>query len=185
MNVWRAKINSGRAEGPDFWDEAKAYCREAGVVGVGWGRPNVELGDGAALSEVLDEIARNPRWKSGASTVRRLAERAAVGDLVWTPRISCRASGEVTPPACATNSTSKSPRDSISSISHSAPVSVTNATAALSEWAPSNAASNAARPFGHRSDGINSPTGPESRRHQCAAGPPSIPSGRAPGAAVR
>lgn len=84
MNVWRAKINSGRAEAPDFWDEAKAYCREAGVVGVGWGRPNVERGSGAPLQEVLDEIAKNPRWKSGVSTVRRLAERAEVGDLVWT-----------------------------------------------------------------------------------------------------
>lgn len=84
MNVWRAKINSGRASG-SFWDEAKQYCREAGVVGVGWGRPNVELEEGATLDEVLTEIAKNPEWrKAGVATVRRLATQVEDGDLVWT-----------------------------------------------------------------------------------------------------
>lgn len=83
MNVWRAKINSRRPDGPD-WDEAKRYCREAGVVGVGWGRPYVEVDADACLSEVLDEIAKNPAWKSGLSAVRQLAEVAEVADLVWT-----------------------------------------------------------------------------------------------------
>jgi hypothetical protein len=84
VNVWRAKINSGRATHPEFWDQAKRYCREAGVVGVGWGRPNVELDEGASLEEVLGEIDKNPNWKAGVATVRRLARDAEDGDLVWT-----------------------------------------------------------------------------------------------------
>jgi hypothetical protein len=84
MNVWRAKINSGRAENSEFWDAAKRYCREVGVVGVGWGRPNIGLDDGAGLEEVLAEIAKNPNWSSGVAAVRRLASQVADGDLVWT-----------------------------------------------------------------------------------------------------
>jgi hypothetical protein len=39
MTVWRIKLNSMRAEedGAVDWDEAKTYCRQAGLVGVGWG----------------------------------------------------------------------------------------------------------------------------------------------------
>lgn len=39
MTVWRIKLNSGRPEVD--WDEAKAYCRRVGIVGLGWGRPDV------------------------------------------------------------------------------------------------------------------------------------------------
>ena len=84
MNVWRAKINSGRPELQGQWDDAKRYCRESRVVGVGWGKPEVELDEDAELDEVLAEIAKNPNWKTGVATVRRLAETAADGDLVWT-----------------------------------------------------------------------------------------------------
>jgi hypothetical protein len=45
MTVWRIKINSGRKDEVD-WDEATAYCREVGVVGIGWGRPEVLDVDG-------------------------------------------------------------------------------------------------------------------------------------------
>jgi len=38
MTVWRIKINSMRSDedgGAPDWDEAKACCRAAGLVGVG------------------------------------------------------------------------------------------------------------------------------------------------------
>ncbi len=50
MTVWRIKLNSKRSEedgGAPDWDEAKACCRAAGLVGVGWGlsklRPGARL----------------------------------------------------------------------------------------------------------------------------------------------
>lgn len=88
MTVWRAKINSAMASIEGWkWDEAKEYCRRASVVGVGWGRPEwLGLPVGATLDEMLTAIAANPdpNWKSGRSTVRRLAEDMSPGDLVWT-----------------------------------------------------------------------------------------------------
>jgi hypothetical protein len=42
MTVWRIKLNSGRTEeegGAVDWDEAKSYCRQVGLVGVGWDSP--------------------------------------------------------------------------------------------------------------------------------------------------
>ena len=56
------------------------------MVGVGWGRPYVELDADAELSEVLDEIAKNPNWKGGLSAVRQIAEVAEVADLVFKVR---------------------------------------------------------------------------------------------------
>lgn len=82
MTVWRIKLNSGRP-GVD-WDGAKAYCRQQGIVGVGWGRPEV-LADGATLDEVIAAVEQMPDWlPTGPKIVRRLAEQMHDGDLVWT-----------------------------------------------------------------------------------------------------
>lgn len=87
VTVWRVKINSQR---PDLkgdsanWDAAKTYCRQARVVGVGWGRPDV-LCDGAPLEEVLAAVAEIPRWNpTGPRAIGRLANEVQDGDLVWT-----------------------------------------------------------------------------------------------------
>lgn len=87
MTVWRAKIHSERddLEGrDDLRDAAREYCRRAGVVGVGWGRPYLTVPDGASLDKVLAEIYAKDGWKAGGDTVRRLAKDAATGDFVWT-----------------------------------------------------------------------------------------------------
>lgn len=83
--VWRAKIHSLRE---DFLtdaerDEARKYCRRTGVVGVGWGRWTLKVPDGSPLEEVLAAIRKIDGWKPGGDTVRRLAEVAQCGDLVW------------------------------------------------------------------------------------------------------
>jgi hypothetical protein len=84
MTVWRIKLNSMRAEedGLVDWDEAKRYCREHGVVGVGWGLSN--LRDGARLDTVLRTWRERPDGKGGADTIARLANQVADGDLMWT-----------------------------------------------------------------------------------------------------
>ena len=84
--VWRAKIHSLREDflGDDQRDQARAYCRRAGVVGIGWGRWTLMVPDGAPLEDVLAEIGEIDGWKPGGHTVRRLAEVAKCGDLVWT-----------------------------------------------------------------------------------------------------
>jgi hypothetical protein len=53
------------------WDEAKAYCRAAGVVGVGWGLSR--LRQGAKLETVLKAWRERPGGKGGAETIARLA----------------------------------------------------------------------------------------------------------------
>lgn len=81
--VWRIKINSGRPDVTD-WDGARAYCREAGVVGLGWGDLQGITG-GASLNEVLAAVEETPGWApTGPRMIRRLAENADDGDLVWT-----------------------------------------------------------------------------------------------------
>lgn len=87
MTVWRIKLNSGRTAdhegGVVDWDEAKKYCRQAGLVGVGWHVPGVE--DGASLSDVLTAVKQEwPDGKTGADTIARLANQVANGDLMWT-----------------------------------------------------------------------------------------------------
>jgi hypothetical protein len=85
--VWRAKIYSEREDLLDdsLRDAARDYCRRAGVVGVGWGRPEITAPGGAPLQQVLAEIyAKGKDWKSGGDTVRRLAEDASQDDFVWT-----------------------------------------------------------------------------------------------------
>lgn len=83
--VWRAKIHSEREDLRDdaLRDQARAYCRSAGVVGVGWGRWTLKAPDGAPLDQVLDEIRGIVGWKPGGDTVRRLARAVRPGDLVW------------------------------------------------------------------------------------------------------
>lgn len=83
--VWRAKIHSEREDLRDdvLRDQARAYCRRVGVVGIGWGRWTLTVPDGASLGEVLEEIRGIDGWKPGGDTVRRLAEDAKCGDLVW------------------------------------------------------------------------------------------------------
>jgi hypothetical protein len=87
VTVWRVKINSQREElKGDWasWDAAKAYCRRAAIVGVGWGRPDVLRG-GAALEKVLDAVTEIPGWNpAGPRAIRRLANEMQVGDLIWT-----------------------------------------------------------------------------------------------------
>jgi hypothetical protein len=84
--IWRAKIHSEREDLRDdaLRDQARAYCRRAGVVGVGWGRWTLEVPDRAPLEHVLAEIGAIEGWKAGGDTVRRLARDAQRGDLVWT-----------------------------------------------------------------------------------------------------
>ena len=85
MTVWRIKLNSMRGEeegGRPDWDEAKAHCRAAGVVGVGWGLS--KLRHGARLQTVLAAWRAFPNGKSGADTIARLANQVEDGDLMWT-----------------------------------------------------------------------------------------------------
>jgi hypothetical protein len=84
MTVWRIKLNSMRAEedGAVDWDEAKAYCRKAGLVGVGWGLS--KLRNGARLQTVLTAWNERPDGKGGADTIARLASQVQTGDLMWT-----------------------------------------------------------------------------------------------------
>jgi hypothetical protein len=81
--VWRAKIHTQREDLLDdtLRDAARAYCRRAGVVGVGWGRPSLTAPHGASLEDVLAEIYSKEDWKPGGDTVRRLAKEAVDGDL--------------------------------------------------------------------------------------------------------
>jgi hypothetical protein len=83
--VWRTKIHSLREDFRDDAqrDEARAFCRRAGVVGIGWGRWTLKVPDGAPLEKVLAEIQLIEGWKPGGATVRRLAEDAKCGDFVW------------------------------------------------------------------------------------------------------
>lgn len=83
MTVWRIKLNSMRAEedGAVDWDEAKAYCRKAGLVGVGWGLS--KLRNGARLQTVLNSYGQTD-GKGGADTIARLANQVQTGDLMWT-----------------------------------------------------------------------------------------------------
>ncbi len=83
--VWRAKIHSLREDflNDSQRDDARAYCRQAGVVGIGWGRWTLKAPDGAPLEDVLAEIGEIEGWKPGGHTVRRLAQDAKYGDLVW------------------------------------------------------------------------------------------------------
>lgn len=87
MTVWRVKLNSQREDlhdQPGAWDAARAYCRDASVVGVGWGRPDV-LREGAPLDEVLAAVAEVERWTpAGPRAISRLANDVVDGDLVWT-----------------------------------------------------------------------------------------------------
>jgi hypothetical protein len=85
MTVWRIKLNSQRSEedgGSPDWDEAKVYCRTAGLVGVGWGLS--KLRDGARLETVMAAYRATEGWSAGAHTARRLAEDVQDGDLMWT-----------------------------------------------------------------------------------------------------
>jgi hypothetical protein len=81
VTVWRIKMNSGRP-GVD-WDGAKAYARDAGVMGLGWGPE--EVADRTPLEEVLAAVEAVDGWSpTGPKTIRRLAEQVVDGDLVWT-----------------------------------------------------------------------------------------------------
>jgi len=61
--IWRIKINSGRPDVTD-WDGARAYCREAGLVGLGWGDlPNFTSGVS------LDEFSQ--RWRPRPGGLRQ------------------------------------------------------------------------------------------------------------------
>jgi len=83
MALWRIKINSEHPDVTD-WDGARRYCRERGLVGVGWGLKDV-LDDGAAYDEVLEAVAEVPGWSPGGpNTISRLAEQVQVGELIWT-----------------------------------------------------------------------------------------------------
>lgn len=83
--VWRAKIHSLREDfvSDEQRDQARAYCRQAGVVGIGWGRWTLKVPDGAPLKDVLEEIKGIEGWKPGGHTIRRLAGDVECGDLVW------------------------------------------------------------------------------------------------------
>lgn len=85
MTVWRIKLNSGRDEedgGVVDWDEAKAHCRSAGVVGVGWGLS--KLKHHSRLDRVLDAWGKRPEGLAGVNTIARLANDVADADLMWT-----------------------------------------------------------------------------------------------------
>lgn len=81
VTVWRIKINSGRGDVEP--DAARAYCRQAGVVGVGW--CDLDLPATASLDETLAAAAEVPDWDgTGTRMIRRLAEQVDLDDLVWT-----------------------------------------------------------------------------------------------------
>jgi hypothetical protein len=65
--VWKTKIHSLREDflGDDQRDQARAYCRQAGVVGIGWGRWTLKVPDGAPLEDVLAEIGGIEGWSPG------------------------------------------------------------------------------------------------------------------------
>ena len=87
MTVWRIKLNSKREEtgllSPD-WDSAKRYCREHGLVGVGWGLEGVS--EGASYQEVLAALAKSPHKDQGTGkhTLNRFVNEVSTGDLMWT-----------------------------------------------------------------------------------------------------
>ncbi len=83
MTVWRIKVNRPGEDG-EYWDLAKEYCRRAGVVGLGWGRPEL-LPDGASLEQVIETISAEPdEGPTGQRMIRRLAEKVRDHDLIWT-----------------------------------------------------------------------------------------------------
>ena len=86
MTVWRIKLNSGLLDANgDFavdWDEAKEYCRKAGLVGVGWGFS--KLRHHSRFDRVLDACRETPGWSGGIPTITRLALHVQEGDLMWT-----------------------------------------------------------------------------------------------------
>jgi hypothetical protein len=83
--LWRNKLNSGLLP-PEQWDAARAYCRAAGVIGVGWGTELERLPAEPTVDEVCEAILRRygDGGRSGVNTVRRFAEQMDDGDLVWT-----------------------------------------------------------------------------------------------------
>lgn len=84
--TWRCKINSGLLP-REQWDEARAYCRREGVIGVGWGTDLGELPAEPTLDEVCEAILQRGGPKEGGrgvKTVGRFAEQMHDGDLVWT-----------------------------------------------------------------------------------------------------
>jgi hypothetical protein len=95
MTVWRTKINSERPDlyddRPGSWDRAKKYCRDASVVGIGWGLPGV-LADRASLEEVLTAVTGVPDWSTGGpQTIRRLATQV---EEARQNRVCCLVAGE-------------------------------------------------------------------------------------------
>ncbi|MCW3001923.1 MAG: hypothetical protein JWQ20_1221 [Conexibacter sp.] len=83
MNLWRIKLNSGRAHEVD-WDEARAHCREVSIVGVGWGCPG-RLTDESTLDDVVAEVATHDDWTpTGPRIIRRLAQDVVDDDFIWT-----------------------------------------------------------------------------------------------------
>ena len=86
LTTWRCKINSGLLPS-ERWDEARAYCRREGLIGVGWGTELGELSSEPTLDEVCTAIVRrygSKDGKGGVDTVKRFAEQMQDGDLVWT-----------------------------------------------------------------------------------------------------
>ncbi|WP_249019134.1 hypothetical protein [Conexibacter sp. S30A1] len=75
-------MRSDEDGGSPDWDEAKEYCRKAGLVGVGWGFSR--LRDNARLATVISACNGRKGWSQGAATIRRLAEDVEDGDLMWT-----------------------------------------------------------------------------------------------------
>lgn len=89
--IWRTKLRSTRPDPPVVHAEQVEHCLTNGLVGIGWGLP--EVAHGAALEVVLEAIRGKQErgWGSGsAQIVRRFAEDAKVGDFVWTRDTSGR-----------------------------------------------------------------------------------------------
>jgi hypothetical protein len=85
MTIWRNKLASGRTAedgGVVDWGRARRYCREAGLVGVGYGVAGLE--DGATLESVLDHWRAAGWGTQPVNTIRALATRTNKGDHVWT-----------------------------------------------------------------------------------------------------
>ena len=84
MAVWRNKINSKRRpeDGPVVVpNEARKYCRDAGVVGIGWGTRRLD-----ANASVADSLAYRASVgpTAGVRAIRTLDRQVQDGDFMWT-----------------------------------------------------------------------------------------------------
>lgn len=84
-DLWRTKLRSRKPsvrDDPNGYARQVAYCLERNVIGVGWG---VDLLSDAPLDDVLRAVrAKYPDDTVAPSIIQSFAEKALVGEFVWT-----------------------------------------------------------------------------------------------------